>query len=593
MEAKYENLNKSQVNVQIALALVMLSGKVGVLKTSGGKSEAFNLLMAYLYRKGENVFYTTSSSELIFRDAIEKLKFLNNQRIKEYLQVPEVKVTYIKPGTTDSSGDKLYELYYKYDDDVEGKLVANDEEVNENSLLALSSGQDVGKTLDYDEPHEKLLEQGKGKIVFAPIQTLAYLKQQHFTEVPKINLLLDEADYIINEPTEYAVSQEVKLSKVKETIVKCIQECIEGFYKIGKNKKFIIHKEGSKRYEFHRNSNSAQKEIKNIKNYVKQQFNNDTEKKEAENIVESQEFIDMIDAALHVKISLQEGTDYEVTYDEKNKKPLIRIRGLDGILHSPNVRNKETINLALIAYINSDGDLHEKWKEQYGVGWPEGGISLQGSNTLDRDNFFSIRNWIKDNKGKVCAATGTEAAILKAVGDVVEIPSTQGAADKEIGLFIEENEAKKQEKIGKILRKFNINDGQQQEQGQNKPIAFILEKDAKKAREMKKYLEKHRFQGILLLDGSDATAYNKNKVAIEEGKYDIVIATQMLDRGVNLNEIKRDKLLIRAYIASYSTEIQQKARVGRGKQENNEFLIDIYSIEGIEEVAKENELERK
>ena len=179
------------------------------------------------------------------------------------------------------------------------------------------------------------------------------------------------------------------------------------------------------------------------------------------------------------------------------------------------------------------------------------------------------------------------------VGDVVEIPSTQGAADKEIGLFIEENEAKKQKKIGEILRKFNIKDEQQQEQGQNKPIAFILEKDSKKAREMKQYLENiFGKEKILLLDGSDATAYNKNKVAIEEGKYDIVIATQMLDRGVNLNEIKRDKLLIRAYIDSYSTEIQQTARVGRGSsQEYLEYLINVYSIDGIEEVAKENELD--
>ena len=71
--------------------------------------------MAYLYKKGENIFYTTSSGELIFRDAIEKLKFLNREGIRNYLGGKEVSVTYIKPGTTDSPGDKLYELSYKYD----------------------------------------------------------------------------------------------------------------------------------------------------------------------------------------------------------------------------------------------------------------------------------------------------------------------------------------------------------------------------------------------------------------------------------------------------------------------------------------------
>ena len=565
IESKYGKNSKysEQTNNQIVLAILMIMGKIGVLEVGEGKSEAFNLAMAYLYKKGDtSLLYTTSSKTLTFRDVMEKVIFLNNPIIKDYVtegksdNSKRIEVVYIESG-------KVSYLWATES----GVVYSKADKHKMNPINDSSNLKKYEENLDYE-----IFTNTKNRIFFAQQDVYSYLKQQADKgeikgKIPNFTYFADEADYVVNKPTDYTIAKSEQLnSNEKKEILELIQKNIDLF------KESVHFRLKDKAFKFYKDVDKTQKVIDELRDKIKatRDYQNNKDKYNA--ILDSGEFIYMIDSLLNVNYTQKEGEDYIVT--SLGDKKVIQIRGQNGEFQSPNIQNEENIHLAIIAY-------QEIKKGVTGLSW-------ETSKILDKENIFGFLNWNKlKNK---CMATGTDSPSLKEVGEVAKLESVNGAKNVEVGLYIEQTEDNKRDKIASVLREFFF--GQQ-----NKPrTAFIFEKNPATVQKLREYLTEKKVvedKDILILDGKNGEVFEDYKDKLAKGKFKIVIATQTLNRGVNLNELKGiDKLGIRAYPSSYSSLIQQEGRFGRGKKADAEALINIYSIEALENLAKSNGLDK-
>ena len=496
----------------------MIDGKIGILEVGGGKSEAFNLAFAYWYKKGDtNLLYTTSSKDLTYRDAKEKLEFLNQPAIRTYLfgkagnlaykeqksrkaySGNVIDMIYIEPGTTEKPGEKAYKLCILEDGTV---VVENKNEqwtkIKGDTLTAVE-----GEDLDYN-----IFMQKNNRLFFAQQENYSYLKQRvdkgEIKGDTRFTYLVDEADYVVNKPTEYTTSEPEEISKEKKAVIELIQEYINLF---NKEKDYDVD---GKSLKFHRKT--AEEAIKKLKEKIRESEQYKINSEEYENIMASGDFKYMIESALNANYVQTEGDDYIVREVEKKeteeeqkarekagkprpKQNVIQIKGDDGFFQDPNVKNAEDLHLAILAYQEAKA---KKEGKKLSFEW-------EGSKTKDKENIFGFLNW--DRLNRKCLATGTDSPSLKEIGDVVKLPTINGAKDVKVGLYVEETEQAKKEKIDGILKSFF---------GKNKinKTAFIFEADPIAVENLKEYLKgtkEYEENDILVLDGKNGETFEKNK----------------------------------------------------------------------------------